>query len=282
MHINRFWAAILLGIPLIYLVVFFITPLGMVVVDSFSNREGELTLENYALVLGDSYYWRVLGYTFWIALVTCVATLILGYPLAYYMSLIERRRAVRRLCFILILMPLFTSNIVRSFGWIVLLGREGLVNETLMWLGIVDRPLRLLSTEIAIIIGMIYVMLPFMVLAIASVLQNMNGALREAARDLGATAFSTFLKVTLPLSAPGIVAGTLIVFTLSISSYVTPRIMSGGRSVVSSMLIYDQFMLVFNPYLGSAIAVVLLVASFALIVAYTLLLERRPGRRASP
>ncbi|MCK0209960.1 ABC transporter permease [Starkeya koreensis] len=278
MRINRFSAAILLGIPLIYLIVFFVTPLGMVVVDSFSNPAGELTLANYAAVLGEAYYWQVLGYTLWIALVTCVATLLLGYPLAYYMSLIEHRRTVRRVCFILILMPLFTSNIVRSFGWIVLLGREGLVNETLLLLGIIDRPLRLLSTEVAIIVGMIYVMLPFMVLAIASVLQNMNGSLREASRDLGATAFATFVKVTLPLSAPGIVAGTLIVFTLSISSYVTPRIMSGGRSVVSSMLIYDQFMLVFNPFLGSAIAVVLLVTSFALIVAYTLIMERRPGR----
>lgn len=279
MRINRFWAAILLGIPLIYLIVFFVTPLGMVFVDSFSNKAGELTLENYAIVLGDPYYWRVLGYTLWIALITCIATLIFGYPLAYYMSLIERRRAVRRLCFILILMPLFTSNIVRSFGWIVLLGREGLINETLLLLGLVDRPLRLLSTETAIIIGMIYVMLPFMVLAIASVLQNMNPSLREASRDLGAGAFTTFLKVTLPLSVPGIVAGTLIVFTLSISSYVTPRIMSGGRSVVSSMLIYDQFMLVFNPFLGSAIAVVLLVTCFLLIVAYTLLLERRQPAR---
>lgn len=279
MRINRFWAAILLGIPLIYLIVFFVTPLGMVFVDSFSNKAGELTLENYAIVLGDPYYWRVLGYTLWIALVTCIATLIFGYPLAYYMSLIERQRAVRRLCFILILMPLFTSNIVRSFGWIVLLGREGLINETLMLLGLIDRPLRLLSTETAIIIGMIYVMLPFMVLAIASVLQNMNPSLREASRDLGAGAFTTFLKVTLPLSVPGIVAGTLIVFTLSISSYVTPRIMSGGRSVVSSMLIYDQFMLVFNPFLGSAIAVVLLVTCLLLIVAYTLLLERRQPAR---
>lgn len=279
MRINRFWAAILLGIPLIYLVVFFVTPLGMVFVDSFSNKAGEVTLENYAIVLGDPYYWQVLGYTLWLALVTCVATLILGYPLAYYMSLIERRRFVKRICFILILMPLFTSNIVRSFGWIVLLGRDGLVNQALMMVGIISRPLRLLSTEAAIIIGMIYVMLPFMVLAIASVLQNMNASLREAARDLGASAFTTFLKVTLPLSVPGIVAGTLIVFTLSISSYVTPRIMSGGRSVVSSMLIYDQFMLVFNPFLGSAIAVVLLVTSFVLIVAYTLILERKQPAR---
>jgi putative spermidine/putrescine transport system permease protein len=279
MRINRFWAAILLGIPLIYLVVFFVTPLGMVVVDSFSNKAGEVTLQNYAIVLGDPYYWTVLGYTLWLALVTCVATLILGYPLAYYMSLIEQRRFVKRICFILILMPLFTSNIVRSFGWIVLLGRDGLINQGLMMVGIISKPLRLLSTEVAIIIGMIYVMLPFMVLAIASVLQNMNASLREAARDLGASAFTTFLKVTLPLSVPGIVAGTLIVFTLSISSYVTPRIMSGGRSVVSSMLIYDQFMLVFNPFLGSAIAVVLLVTCFVLIVAYTLILERKQPAR---
>ncbi len=96
MRINRLWAAILLGIPLIYLVVFFVTPLGMVVVDSFSNKAGEVTLENYAIVLGDPMYWTVLGYTLWLALVTCVATLILGYPLAYYMSLIEQRRFVKR------------------------------------------------------------------------------------------------------------------------------------------------------------------------------------------
>ncbi|MCS0502872.1 ABC transporter permease [Ancylobacter mangrovi] len=278
MRITRFWAAILLGIPLIYLIVFFVTPLCMVLADSFSNKAGELTFENYATVLGDIYYWEVLGYTLWLALVTCVATLLLGYPLAYYLTLVERRAFVKRLCFILILMPLFTSSIVRSFGWLVLLGREGLINDGLVMLGIIGRPLRLLSTQTAIIVGMIYVMLPFMVLAIASVLQNLNPSLREAARDLGASAFSTFLRVTLPLSVPGIVAGTLIVFTLSISSYVTPRIMSGGRSVVSSMLIYDQFLLVFNPFLGSAIAVVLLVTCFVLIIAYTLILERKPVR----
>jgi putative spermidine/putrescine transport system permease protein len=269
--------ALLIGAPLLFMVIFFVTPIGLILVESFHDKGGALTFDNYRTVLFDFYYWKILFYTLYIAAITCVFCLILAFPLAYYMTIIESSKTVRRLCFALILMPLFTSSIVRSFGWLVLLGRDGLVNETLVALGVVRKPLKILSTQYAIILGMIYLMLPFMVLSIASVLQNISRSLREAARDLGATAWSTFLRVTLPLSIPGIVAGTLIVFTLSISSYVTPKVMSGGRSVVSSMLIYDQYMFVFNPNLGGAITIVLLLTVFCLIGAYTFIMER--GRK---
>lgn len=277
MRLGYLSIVLLVGIPLLFMAIFFVTPIGLILVQSFQSKGGELTFDNYRTVLFDYYYWKILFYTLYIAAITCVFCLILAFPLAYYMTIIEGNKTIRRLCFALILMPLFTSSIVRSFGWLVLLGRDGLVNETLVGLGLVSKPLKILSTQYAIMLGMVYLMLPFMVLSIASVLQNIPRSLREAARDLGATAWSTFLRVTLPLSIPGIVAGTLIVFTLSISSYVTPKVMSGGRSVVSSMLIYDQYMFVFNPNLGGAITIVLLVTVFCLIGAYTFIMER--GRK---
>lgn len=277
MRYNTLSILLLIGVPLAFMVAFFLTPLGIILVDSFRNDQGDATLANYRTVLFDPYYWKILFYTLYIAAVTCVFCLIMAFPLAYYMTIVESNKMIRRVCFALVLMPLFTSSIVRSFGWLVLLGRDGLVNQMLVQVGITEKPIKILSTQYSIIIGMIYLVLPFMVLSIASVLQNIPQSLREAARDLGATAWSTFVRVTLPLSIPGIVAGTLIVFTLSISSYVTPKVMSGGRSVVSSMLIYDQYMFVFDKHLGGAITIVLLLTVFALIGAYTYIMER--GRR---
>jgi putative spermidine/putrescine transport system permease protein len=156
----------------------------------------------------------------------------------------------------------------------VLLGRRGFVNETLVWLNLVEKPLQLLYNEFGIVIGLTYIMVPFMVLTVASVLQNLEAALLDAARDLGATPLVAFLKVTLPLSLPGVVAGSLIVFTLSVSAYVTPSILSGGKRTVMSMLIYQQYNTVFDFHFGGALAVVLLGSTLILIAGYLAIIER--------
>jgi putative spermidine/putrescine transport system permease protein len=181
------------------------------------------------------------------------------------MTRVVRQRWLRRLLYIIVITPLFTSNIVRSFGWMILLGRRGLVNETMLGAGMIDRPLQLLNSELSIIIGMTYIMTPFMVLTVAAVLQNIDRSLDSAARDLGATGFGAFCKVTFPLSLPGVIAGSLIVFTLSVSAYVTPALLSGGKKTVMSMLIYQQYTSLFDFQFGAALAITLLITTLALI-----------------
>jgi len=281
MRISRGWALVLLGPPLAFIIAFFIVPFLVLAVSSVHAEDGAWTFANYAMALLDFYYWNTLLLTFKLSLWVTLVALLLGYPLAYYTTHVLRSRLVRRFLYIIVVTPLFTSNIVRSFGWMVMLGRRGIVNETLTGLGLIERPLPLLFTQTSIVIGLSYIMTPFMVLTVASVLQNIDRSLEEAARDLGAGRFATFTTVTLPLSLPGIIAGSLIVFTLSVSAYVTPSIMSGGKSVVMSMLIFQQYTSVFDFNFGATLAVTLLITTIALVLGYLLVVERGPRRAAA-
>ena len=206
-------------------------PFGVVLVDSFRTKAGMWTLEHYAKVMGELYYWEVLLLTFKLSLNVTLATFLVGDPLAYYIVRHVKSRLIRSLLYIVVVTPLFTSNIVRAFGWMVLLGRRGLVNDVLIATGAIESALPLLYGQFSIVIGLVYIMAPFMVLTVASVLQNIDRSLEDAARDLGASAWTTFWRVTFPLSLPGVIAGSLIVFTLSVSAYVTPSILSGGRQM---------------------------------------------------
>lgn len=274
MKISANWARLLVGAPLIFMFAFFIVPFAVVVLDSFRTKEGQLTFDNYAKALGEIYYWDTLFLTFKLSLFVVGLTFLIGYPLAYFIVRHVRSRLVRSLLYIVVITPLFTSNIVRAFGWMVLLGRRGLVNDALQSFGITDGPLPLLYGQFSIVLGLTYIMAPFMVLTVASVLQNIDRSVEEASYDLGASAWQTFTNVTLPLSLPGVVAGSLIVFTLSVSAYVTPSILSGGRQNVTSMLIFQQYGTILNFQFGAALAVVLLTASLVLIAGYLKALNR--------
>lgn len=278
MQIGRFGSAVLLGGPAVFLGVFFIVPFGWLALDSF-QRGGIVTLANYAKLATDVYYWRILFLTFEISLWSTLLCFALGYPVAYFINFYVSDRLARKLIYIVLVTPLFTSNIVRAFGWIIMLGREGIINQGLTNAGIIEAPIQLLYTKWSIVLALSYTLLPFMVLAISSVLQDINRSVIEAARDLGASPLMTFFKVTFPLSIPGVVAGTLIVFTLAVSAYVTPSIMSGGRSIVMPMLIFQQYMVVFDSSFGAALSVLLLAMTLLLIVAYSLLLNRRAIKR---
>lgn len=274
MRLGTWSAVLLLGVPVAVLAIFFLVPFGTVAVASFRTPEGMWSIANYAKVATDTYYWGALFLTFKIAFWVTLLVLVVGYPLAYTITYNVHSPVWRRVIYVIIVTPLFTSSIVRAFGWLVLLGRKGMVNDTLVALEIVERPIQILFTEGGILIGMAYIMLPFMVLTVASVLQNINTSLLEAARDLGAHPVVAFLKVTFPLSLPGVVAGSLIVFTLSVSAYVTPSILSGGKVTVMSMLIYQQYASVLNFSFGAALAVALLGATLLLIAGYLLVIER--------
>ena len=274
MQITRGWALVLLGVPIAFLIAFFVVPFLVVVLSSLHAKDGAWTTSNYVKAFSDLYYWDTLLLTFRLSLLITVFSLLIGYPLAYYMVYVLKSRAVRRLFYIVVVTPLFTSNIVRSFGWMVLLGRRGMINDALLSVGVIERPIPLLFSETSIVIGLTYIMTPFMVLTVSGVLQNIDRALEEAAQDLGAGSFVTFLKVTLPLSMPGIIAGSLIVFTLSVSAYVTPSILSGGKKIVMSMLIFQQYGSVFDFNFGATLAVTLLVTTLLLVVGYLFAVER--------
>jgi putative spermidine/putrescine transport system permease protein len=275
MRIKHKWAFILLGVPVLLLATFFIVPFLNLVLSSLTSESGSWTLNRYIQFVTDAYYWETLLATFKLALWVSVITFLIGYPLAYFMTFVVRSRALRRLFYVIVVVPLFTSGIVRAFGWMVLLGRDGLINNILTGLGLIEQPLRILYTESSMIIGLSYIMTPFMVLTVASVLQNIDRSLHDAARDLGANPLTTFSKITFPLSLPGVIAGSLIVFTLSVSAYVTPAILSGGRHMVMSILIFQQYTSVFDFAFGATLAVVLLVTTLLLIVVYLSLADKK-------
>lgn len=255
----------LLALPVLFFAVFFLAPLVVVLGASFSDDRGHLSLVHYARVLLDQYHWEVIATTFRIAGLTTVCCLLIGYPLAWYLVRIARWPAWRRVCLLLVVIPLFTSNIVRSFGWMVLLGRQGLVNSTMVDLGLIERPIRLLGTDAGILIGMVYILLPFVVLSVGNALDGVDPSLEHASEDLGARPWQTFLHVVLPLTLPGVMAGAVMVFSLAVSAYVTPALLSGGRVTVLSMLIFQQYSSVFDFHFGGALSMVLLLLTLVLL-----------------
>ncbi len=268
-------AILLLAAPVAFFALFFAGPFLVLAVESLSDRSGAPTAQHYVSVLTDSYYWKALANTLLISLYVTAFCFIAGYPIAYYLIFHLRGAWLRRFVYILLVTPLFTSNIVRAFGWIVILGRRGFVNSSLQSLGIIERPLDLLYSQFSIVVGLGYILLPVMVLTVCSVLQNVDRTLIEAARDLGARPSIAFAAITFPLSLPGVVAGSIIVFALSVSAYVIPSILSGGREVVMSMLIFQQYTATFRPEIGATLSIVLLVVTLLLIGGYMLLFDRR-------
>lgn len=260
----------LLAAPIVFIVAFFTVPFGIIVIESFKATNSTWSLDQYSKLLSSWFHLEVLFFTFKIAFWVTLCSCLIGYPIAYYMTRVVKRKWIRRIMYVIVITPLFTSNIVRSFGWMILLGRRGLVNDMLINLGLIDKPLQLLSNELSIVIGMTYIMTPFIVLTTAAVLQNIDKTLEMASRDLGAGPFTTFLKVTFPLSLPGIIAGTLIVFTLTVSAYVTPSILSGGKKTVMSMLIFQQYSAIFDFNFGAALALTLLITTIGLLSVYSI------------
>lgn len=257
---------LMLFAALAFFTAFFLAPFAVVIFASLTQGADQtFTLDHYIRVLGDQYHWDVILVTFRIAALTTLVSLLLGYPLAWYLVRVVKWRAWRRACVILLVVPMFTSNIVRSFGWMVLLGRKGLVNQSLLDTGLIDTPVRFLGTELGILIGMVYILLPFIVLAAGNALAQVDPAYEQASDDLGASPRATFFHVVLPLTMPGIISGSIMVFTLAASAYVTPALLSGGRISVLSMLIFQQYSSVFDFNYGGALSVVLLIFTLVMV-----------------
>jgi putative spermidine/putrescine transport system permease protein len=272
----------LLSPSLMLLLAAFLAPLAFLVPVSFrpyvpGRGIGEgLTAEHYVRFFTDLYYLEIFGRTILLGAIVTTMTLLVGYPLAYFLARTKSRW--RSWLTILVVFPLLLNLVVRTFGWIALLANRGLINETLSAVGLIESPLRLMFNFTGLLIGLTHIFLPFMVLLLVSAIQTIDRSVEEAARVLGASWSETFLKVTLPLSTPGILSGSILVFVLTISALVTPRLLGGPTYKVMSTLIYEQFMSLLNWPRGSAMATILTVVAIA-IIALSGRFARRFGAR---
>jgi putative spermidine/putrescine transport system permease protein len=249
--------------------VFFVVPVLYLVAISFatysrsSGVEWTLGLHNYVHHLTDEFFWEVLWRTVRLSLATTAVSVLLAFPVAQYLV---SARGLRQLSvFVILLMPLVTSVTVMSYGWLILLGRSGVVNKAIVGLGLSEVPITLMQNETAIVIGLTHVLIVFMVIAIAASLQAINPAFALAARSLGAGPVAIFRTITLPLSMPGVRAGALLVFALSMSAYAIPGVLGGQRNKFLSTLVYQQSVSLYNWPAGAALAVLLLLATVAVL-----------------
>lgn len=235
------------------------------------------SLANYRDVLGDSYFYDIFLRTFGLSVAVTVLCVALGVPEAYIVF--RMRDPWRAICLVLILGPLLISVVVRTLGWSILMGREGLINTVLLKLGIVEHPLQMLFTIGAVTVALVHVLVPLMVLSVWTSLQRLDPAGEQAALSLGARPFTVLRRVVLPQIAPGILSGSLIVFALTASAFATPALIGGRRLKVVATAAYDEFLGTLNWPLGATIAVVLLVLNVLLIGGYNRIVERRFTRR---
>jgi putative spermidine/putrescine transport system permease protein len=257
----------LLFVPaLIFLCVFFLAPLIENVLRSVAPaHEGSaFSLRFYAKLLSDPYYLGVIADTLKVSFVTTAICAVVGYPVAYF--LVRRAGRFAPVLLFLLVAPLLTSIIMRTFGWRILFARHGMVNEMLQALHLIDRPLNVLNSAGSVYMGLVHVMVPFMVLSITPVLQGVDRRLEESARILGAGAVRTFLNVTLPLSIEGIATGCILVFMLTNGSFVTMLLLGGGQVVTLPVLIFQQFSLTqdigFAAAMGNLLLFIVLVCLF--------------------
>jgi putative spermidine/putrescine transport system permease protein len=265
-------------------VLFFLLPFGVMATLSVlsgnpvNNPNVALTTRHYERLLADSLYAESLVATLRIGVITTAAALLLGYPLAHWMARI-RSRTGHVLLLIAVIAPMLTGIVVRTFAWMTLLQDKGVINTTLIGLGLIEGPLPLMYNEFGTVVALVHIYVPYMVLTLAGVIGRIDERLEEAARGLGASRFQAFLEVTLPLSLPGILAGSLLVFALSISAYVTPFLMGGTDVLTLPMLIYQQVGSSFNLGFAGALGVVLLLVSLVVVVGYNHALGRLSGQR---
>ena len=247
--------------PAVSLFLFFVVPLILVFVVSFASRGayGGIqwigTLANYASIF-DPLYLQIFWRSLWMAALTTVVCLVFGFPLAYLIARASRKW--QAVLLLLIIIPFWTNFLVRTYAWMFILRTEGLLNTVLMSAGIVDQPLNLLYTDTAVIIGLVYGYMPFMVLPLFAALERLDPSVIEAAWDLYARPARVFTRVILPLAKPGVIAGCLLVFIPSVGAYVTPDLLGGAKSMMIGNLIQQQYLVVRDWPFGSALSFVLM------------------------
>ena len=234
------------------------------------------TLDHFASALGDEYILGVLARTIGLGLLVTLVALLLGYPVAYHLA--RTRSRWKGLLYTFVLSPLLVGLVVRTFGWMIILSNNGLANQSLQWLGVIESRLQLMNNNLGVTIALVHVFLPFVILPLLGNIQAINPELESAARSLGASRLKTFLRVTLPLSIPGIQAGTILVFVLAISAYVTPAMLGGARAKTMSVLVVQYLIDNFRWPAGAALALILAVTAIVSVSLY-LMLTHRLARR---
>ncbi|MFP4007813.1 MAG: ABC transporter permease [Spirulinaceae cyanobacterium] len=258
---KRLNLAFLLFPGTLWLLLFFIIPLLIVLLYSFFERGtyggviGEFTLEHYQR-LRNGVYWELLGRSVGLALFTTAICLLMGYPMAFFIA--TRSPRWRNTLLLLIIIPFWTNFLVRTYAWIILLRQEGVINVILQQLNLIDEPLNLVFTPFAVIIGLIYGYLPFMILPLYATIERFNFALVEAAQDLGASDIKTFFRVVLPLTKRGIIAGSLLVFIPAVGAFITPDILGGAKGLMIGNVIQDQFLRARNTPFGSVLSILMM------------------------
>jgi len=276
----------LIAPALLLFVLFFVLPFGVMAMMSLfsgnpiTNPNAVPTTRHYQRFIEDSagIYHDALWATLRIGLITTVISLLIGYPLAHWMARMHSRLG-HALALMAVIAPLLTGIVVRTFAWMTILQDKGVINTTLIQWGIIKSPLHLMYNEFGTIVALVHIYVPFMVLTLIGVIGRIDERLEQAARSLGAGRLRAFIEVTLPLSLPGILAGSLLVFALSISAYVTPSLMGGTDVLTLPMLIAQQVGTSFNPNFAGALGVILLAVCLAIVVAYNHILARFSGEQ---
>ncbi len=272
---------VLLAAPsTLWLLIFFVLPLVIVLVVSFMSRGRggvaimPFTIEHYQRALGifSVILWRSIG----LAALTTLVCLVIGYPLAFFIST-RRNRLFRQVTLFLVILPFWTNFLIRTFAWRILLGEEGTINGFLLSLGFIDEALKMLNTQFAVVVGLVYGFLPFMVLPIYASVERFNFRYVDAAQDLGANDWRAFVRVVLPLTLPGVLAGCALVFIPSVGAFVTPDLLGGTKGLMIGNLINNQFGGSGNMPLGSALSIIMMAVVMLSLVVY--LLANRRDRR---
>ena len=270
---------ILLAPGIVALFVAFFVPIGYLCSYSFLVEQIDGTTKlgfgQYLRFFTDSYFWSVSERTLRLSLIITILCLILGFPLAYLMSRVSPR--IRLWLAVLVILPLMTSVVIRTFGWLVLLGRGGPLTKVLSSFQLVRPDFSLMHTETGIVIAMVQVLLPFMTLTLVGVTSRIDRDLEEAARTLGCGFYGTIRHVIFPLSLPGVVSGSLLVFALSISSFITPTLVGGLRLPVLAGSIYQQITSTLDWSFAAAESVILLIAVMLIIIPYTMFMRKGHG-----
>ena len=250
------------GLTLPYLLMvtaLIVIPVGWLFYLSFIGRDGSLSFENYERMMKSKAYIRIFLTTFKISILTTIICAAIGYPLAYFMSQLSRKWA--NICMIGVLIPFWTSLLVRTYAWLVLLQKKGLLNNMAIEMGLISEPIKIVHNTTCTLIGMVHIMLPFLILPLYANMRAIDKDALKAASSLGATPTRAFWTVFFPLSLPGLLAGLLIVFVLCLGFYVTPAILGGGRVIMAAMKISSNIELYFSWGAASALGVVLLVVT---------------------
>lgn len=268
------WRSMLLLAPALALLALFVASVAQMVALSFGDGEG-FGLQHYRAFFARPDYVETYFRTLKVSALVTVYSIAIGYPIAYA---IWRYPGNRNLLMILVALPWLVSVVVRTYAWMVILGPRGVINETLVWLGVIDAPLKLMFNTTGVVIGLVHVLLPFMVISVLSVLMHLDRGLEEASMSLGGNRAYTFARVTLPLSLPGVIGGATLIYLMSTGAIVTPLLLGGIRERMIGTQIYQEVMQTFNFPKASTLAVLLLVGGLVAILPLQWL-ERRMSRR---